>query len=230
MYLQKEESGGRGINAVQEEVKKIKNVIFDLGGVLVGLDAERCIRAFGRLGAGKVARYVAEHRTEDFFLDTETGRIGKEEFCERARAIAGNRASDQELVDAWNQLLTDIPDRKKKRLLQLRKAGYRLFLLSNTNVMHWELCATQLFNYGRWSVKDYFERCFLSYEMHLIKPSAEIFQEVLRQAEIVPEETLFIDDTPENCESARRLGIRTFLNAQEDDWLEAVGTSVLEEE
>ena len=117
--------------------KIIKNIIFDLGGVLVGLNPERCINAFREIGCGVLASYVEEHRTEDLFLETELGHIDEGEFCNEVRRIAHTDTPDKDIVWAWNQLLTGIPHEKLLRLARLKQQGYRLFLLSNTNSMHW---------------------------------------------------------------------------------------------
>ena len=204
--------------------EKIKNIVFDLGGVLVGLDPERCIEAFREIGCGEIAFYVEEHRTEDLFLDTELGRITRAQFCDEVRRLCGgDRAAtlpgDDRIVWAWNRLLTTIPDEKKARLLQLRERGYRLFLLSNTNEMHWTLCRDELFGYRGHTASDYFERIFLSYEMHLAKPSAEIFRETLRQTGINAGETLFIDDSELNCHAAEEVGITTLHENTGHRWL-----------
>ena len=200
---------------------ELKNIIFDLGGVLVGLDGQRCIDAFRKIGAQDIAFYVEEHRTEDLFFDTEVGNISQEEFCDETRRLSKCNASDKDIVWAWNRLLTGIPDYKKERLLQLHDR-YRLFLLSNTNVMHWNLCVDDLFPYKAYGVDDYFDQTFLSYEMHLIKPSEDIFTEVLRQAGIKANETLFIDDSQENCDAARKLGIRVLHETTGDDWIKKI--------
>ena len=197
----------------------IKNIIFDLGGVLVGLDSERCIDAFKKIGAYKVADYVEGHRTEDLFYDTEVGNISQHDFCNEVRRISECSARDEDIVWAWNQLLTVIPDEKKRRLLELHDKGFRLFLLSNTNEMHWTYCAEELFPYKHWIAEDYFEGIYLSYELHKIKPQEDIFRTVLADAGIKAEETLFIDDSKENCDAAHALGIHTFVNEDFDGWL-----------
>ena len=131
----------------------------------------------------------------------------------------GADVTNEEIIDAANKMLVEIPDEKKERLLQLKKAGYRLFLLSNTIDIHWDYCVEHLFPYRNHGVEDYFEHCFLSQRMHLAKPDARIYEEVVKQANIYPDETLFIDDLKENCEAAEKLGIHTFQNVKFDDWL-----------
>lgn len=198
----------------------IKNIVFDLGGVLCGLDAERCIRAFHQIGAEEVAVYVEEHRVEDLFLQSELGLITTEEFCEEVRRITQRPIDDEKIVWAWNELLTGITDERRQAVLELSKT-YRLFVLSNTNDMHWKKWEGILEEREeREGTKErVFEKCFLSYELHLAKPSREIFETVLQQADIKADETLFIDDSLKNCEAAQALGIHTYHNQHINDWL-----------
>ena len=199
----------------------VENIIFDLGGVLVDLNRHRCIGAFEAIGAAKVAEYVRTHRTKDLFLDIELGRASVEEFCDEVRNMSGIKVDNALIVAAWNQLLGTISAVRKQRLLALRQT-HRVFLLSNTNSMHWRFCE-QLFCEDSHNVTDYFERVFLSYEMHMAKPSQQIFEEVVREAAIDPAKTLFVDDSAENCKAAQQVGILPFVNTSFDRWLEELG-------
>lgn len=199
--------------------ENIKNIIFDMGGVLVGLDPTRCIHAFREVGCGNIAAYVEEHRTEDLFLDTELGRITTEEFCQEVRRICSANTSDERIVWAWNELLCPVSLEKLVRLRQLKERGYRLFLLSNTNTMHWEYCRDHFFTAEGATADNYFERIFLSYEMHLAKPDTAIFEEALRQAGINATETLFIDDSEANCLAAERVGVAALHETSGHRWL-----------
>lgn len=198
----------------------IKNIMFDLGGVLVSLHPERCIEAFRKVGCGALASYVEEHRTEDLFLDTELGRITQAQFCDAVRSLSHTATSDSDIIWAWNELLGDIPTRKLRRLAKLREAGCRLFLLSNTNVMHWTLCRDRLFTADGRQADSYFDRIFLSYEMHLAKPDAGIFRAALAEAGISAAETLFIDDREENCAAAASVGMDTLHETTGSLWEE----------
>lgn len=200
-------------------MQKIKNIIFDLGGVLVDLNEQSCIEAFEAIHAPTVGDYVRDHRTEDLFYDIEIGHTTTAEFCREVRRITAVPATDAEIVGAWNALLTTIADEKKQRLLSLRR-DYRLFLLSNTNDMHWRLCADHLFNYGPWRADDMFERIYLSYRLHLAKPDPAIFSYVLADAGLQADETLFIDDNADNCRAAQSLGIHTLLQSAANDWMQ----------
>ena len=197
-----------------------KNIIFDLGNVLVKLNPEGCIGAFKAIGMGELVDSNPQSEGMKLMSKLGVGMITTEEFCDAARKLTGTDVTNEEIIDAANKMLVVIPDEKKERLLQLKKAGYRLFLLSNTIDIHWGYCVEHLFPYQNYGVEDYFEHCFLSQRMHLAKPNARIYEEVIRQANIHPDETLFIDDLKENCEAAEKLGIHTFQNVKFDDWLE----------
>ena len=204
----------------------IKNIVFDLGGVLCGLDADRCIKAFFEIGAEEVAVYVQKHRVEDLFLRAELGQISTHEFCDEVRHITNRDLTDDRIVWAWNELLTGITEERKAAVTALSKR-YRLFVLSNTNDMHWTRWEEMSGMADRASVvagklsaaEPVFEKTFLSYRLHLAKPSHEIYETVLLQAGLQAEQTLFIDDSLTNCKAAEEVGIRTFHNKSINDWL-----------
>ena len=196
-----------------------KNIIFDLGNVLVKLNPEGCIGAFKAIGMGELVDSNPQSEGMKLMSKLGVGMMTTEAFCDAARELTGADVKNEEIIAAANKMLVVIPDEKKERLLQLKKAGYRLFLLSNTIDIHWDYCVELLFPYQNHGVEDYFEQCFLSQRMHLAKPNARIYEEVIRQANIHPDETLFIDDLKENCEAAEKLGIHTFQNVKFDDWL-----------
>lgn len=202
-------------------LKEIKNIIFDLGGVLANLDSERCIQAFDAIGCTAISSYVRQHRTEDLFYDIEIGHSTTADFCNEVRRICHSSATDGEIIGAWNALITDIPDERKALLMNLQ-GDYRIFLLSNTNDMHWRLCADHLFNYNQYRVSDMFECVYLSYRLHLAKPDKTIFTHVLVDAGLQPGETLFIDDNADNCRAAEELGIHTLLNKANNYWTQCL--------
>ena len=196
-----------------------KNIIFDLGNVLVKLDSPGCMNAFKALGMEKLTDFVAYPEAKKLMGELGIGLISTEQFCDAARDLTQTTVSNHQMIEAANRMLVVIPDEKKRRLLELKSKGYRLFLLSNTIDIHWDYCVENLFPYQGHNVDDYFEKVFLSQRLHLSKPDARIYEEVISQAEIVPEESLFIDDLKENCVAAEKLGIHTFQNVEFDDWL-----------
>jgi len=200
----------------------MKNIIFDFGGVLVNLDKRRCIDALRKIGAESIAWYVDECRQEDLFHDLEVGRTSPAEFCDEVRRKAkGCTASDEDICGAWNALLTGIPERRIRKLMAL-KGEYRLFLLSNTNPIHWGKAVADYFPLDGFGVDDYFEKTYLSYKLHLLKPDSEIYLHVLLDAKIQPAETLFIDDSPVNCAAASELGITALCVRDGDEWIDKV--------
>ncbi len=207
---------------------KYKNLIFDLGNVLVRLDTKGCMDAFKAIGMGQFSDYENYPECKLLMGKLGVGLISTEQFCDEARQLTGSSATDEQIKDAANKMLVEIPEEKKLRLLALRDKGYRLFLLSNTIDIHWDYCVEELFPLsvsglnGRkreYGVEHYFERVFLSQHLHLSKPDAKIYEAVIANTGIIPDETLFIDDLKENCEAAEKLGIHTFQNKEFNDWL-----------
>lgn len=188
--------------------KNIKNIVFDLGGVLIDLDFHRALRAFRQAGFEDIEEQVHSFSREGIFQQFETGAITADEFRTAIREKTRVALTDREIDDLWNLMLVNIPHEKLKLILDLR-GKYMVYLLSNTNPIHWDYTCKNAFNYHGFRVKDYFEQTFLSYEMHLAKPDKAIFEKMLEEANLLPEETFFIDDSETNCNAASELGIRT---------------------
>lgn len=198
--------------------KNIKNIIFDFGGVLVDLNQPRCIKAFADLGLN-VIPYLNHYLSQGIFLKMELGEVSPKEFWEEVRLLFHSpELTDLQLKNAWNSMLETIPVERLEKLRSLRKKYEKIYLLSNTNVLHWEK-GKRLFNIEGKNVNDYFDRIFLSCDLHLSKPDIKIFEKVLQKTEIKPEETLFIDDSEANCKAAEKLGISTFCPQTGNDWL-----------
>lgn len=201
------------------DLKGIKNIVFDFGGVLVDLDRERCISAFENLGVN-VREALGQYVQSGVFSDLELGEIDAEEFCDALRQIASRPdIPDRKIIDAWNEFLVGIPRERLECLAGLKK-NYKLFLLSNTNRIHWTLATNDLFLYRGRTVDYYFDQVFLSYKMGLAKPDSRIFEQAVKEAKIRPEETLYIDDSAENCAAAAKEGMRTFNSTKAGDWME----------
>ncbi len=201
----------------------IKNIIFDMGGVLFDLNAARCVSAFEAIGAHKTAAYVRDFRTEDLFYLIEMSSGTTAQFCREVRSLDGINASDDEITAAWNSLLEPTPQCKRELLLSLKSEGYRLFLLSNTNEIHWNKAKTLIAGEDN-DVNDIFEHIFLSCDMNLRKPDKEIFRSVLCEVVIRPEDTLFVDDNASNIAAAQQLGIRTFHETDGHRWVDLIRT------
>lgn len=197
--------------------KGIKNLIIDFGGVLIDLNRQRCIDNFKRLGLPDVEAALDLYHQQDFFQKYEKGLISSADFRNTIRERIATPVTDNQIDNAWNSFLVGIPGYKLEQLLQLRK-DYVVYLLSNTNEMHWMWSCKYAFPHKAFRVEDYFEQIYLSYEMKMAKPDIEIFQKVLDETGILPKETLFIDDSEANCRSAEALGISTYTPAASEDW------------
>ena len=186
--------------------KKIKNIVFDLGGVLVDLDFKAAINGLQKAGFANVKEQLMALDQGGIFQKFELGEITTEEFRTAIRENSTVTLTDEEIDALWNAMLLEIPREKLELILDLR-GKYMVYLLSNTNSIHWDYVCKNAFNYRGFRVNDYFEETFLSYEMHLAKPNKAIFEKVLHDANLLPEETLFIDDSEANCKAAEEVGI-----------------------
>ena len=188
--------------------KNIKNIVFDLGGVLVDLDFKAAINGLQEAGFANVKEQLMAFDREGIFQKFELGEITADEFRSAIRENSTVELTDEEVDNLWTAMLLEVPREKLELILDLR-GKYMVYLLSNTNSIHWDYVCKNAFNYRGFRVNDYFEETFLSYEMHLAKPDKAIFEKVLEEANLLPEETLFIDDSEANCKAASELGIHT---------------------
>lgn len=195
----------------------IKNLLIDFGGVLIDLDRHRCIENFKKLGFENVEDLLNIYHQQGIFMQQEKGLITSAEFRSGVREMMGKEVTDRQIDAAWNSFLVGIPTYKLDLLLKLREK-YVVYLLSNTNETHWEWSCEHVFPYKGFQVKDYFEKIYLSFEMKMVKPDAEIFNAVLDDASIDPKEAFFIDDSGANCEIAQSLGISTYTPKAGEDW------------
>ena len=199
-----------------KQFKNITTLIFDLGGVIVNLDLNRCILNFKQLGLKNFEQYLGNFGQSGFFLQFEKGQIGVNEFRNEIRKLATKPLTDAQIDEAWCSFLCNIPSQKLELLLELKKK-FRLLLLSNTNALHIEVSTKNEFAKAGTTLSDIFEKCYFSYEMGMAKPDAEIFEAVLADAGVKADECLFLDDGTKNIEQASKLGIPSYLvNIKED--------------
>lgn len=197
--------------------KDIKNLLIDFGGVLVDLNRPRCIEHFRRIGWEEAGTMLDACHQQGIFHRMDEGTITTAEFRDAIRQQIGHHVPDADIDNAWYSFLDGIPANKLELLLELKK-HYHVFLLSNVGSLHWEWSCKHLFSYQGHRVEDYFERIFLSYRLKMTKPNPAIFRTVLQETGIVPAETLFIDDSAENCRVAETLGIATYTPQAHEDW------------
>jgi putative hydrolase of the HAD superfamily len=190
----------------------IKNILFDLGNVLLDLKIDRTEEAFRELLQEDFEKAYLTYEGEQLFERFEVGQISPFEFVRGMRAAAQVPLTDDDVIDSWNALLEGIPT-PRMEWLQGLSSGYDLYLLSNTNALHMMWLDEYLHDAHGSSLdtfKSIFQHCFLSYQIRMRKPESEVFQYVLEQAGIKPEETLFVDDRLDNIQAARGLGYQTY--------------------
>jgi len=200
----------------------IKTVAFDLGGVIITIDQSQAISRFKEIGATNVEEWLDPYTQTGIFGDLEHGLISAEDFRKELSRLIGKEVTKGQCAYAWQGYAKDVPARNLELVRKLRQQGYRVVLLSNTNpyMMMWAMSPE--FDGQGHSLADYFDHCYLSYEMKLMKPSENIFRQVLMQEQTFPDEILFVDDGPRNVAAASQLGFRTFCPENGKDWTKEI--------
>ena len=197
----------------------IKNILFDMGGVIFRQNTEEAFRRFQALGID-TDYYMGAYGQKDFFLDVETGEIDADTFCEKmAEATGRNRISFEEAQYAWLGFMRDVPTQRLHNLLELRR-HYHLCLLSNTNPFIMEYMRSSRFSDDGLPITHYFDTLFCSYEMHAYKPNADIFELALATDGMKAEECIFVDDSKKNTDAAHALGFHVLHVQPDEDWME----------
>lgn len=195
------------------------NLLFDFGGVLVDLDKSRCIAAFDAIGFD-VRPFIGTYAQVGVLSRLERGEVTIQEFCAELRALSANAdITDEAIVHAWQQYLLDVPEERLEMLLKAHR-HYPLYVLSNTNEVHWAMARDGYFRYKDLHVEDFFDGVFLSCRLGCEKPSPQIFQSVVEGIGCAPEEILFFDDSAVNCDAARACGLQALLAPAGSVWLQ----------
>ena len=190
---------------------QIKNIIFDLGGVIINLDIPKTISEFNKLSNQPFESIYNQLQQTPVFDLFDKGQITEKDFFVELKKALQNDVTDEELLFAWNAMLLDFPKHRLELLSKL-KPNYRLFLLSNTNESHvLEFEKTLVASHGYQNLEPFFEKVYYSCRMNQRKPNADIFESVLNENNLIAEETLFIDDSPQHVEGALTLGIKAML-------------------
>lgn len=189
----------------------IKNIIFDLGGVLLNIDYSKTIHAFEALGHPQFEVQFSQTMASPLFEDLETGRITEDDFLTHISARLNKTVTNQQIITAWNAMILDFRTDCLPVLESLSR-HYQLYLLSNTNIIHLKYFR-EIFtrDTGKPALEDYFIKAWYSHEIGLRKPHREIYEFALKEGKMVAGETLFIDDLSQNIEGAKTLGIQTRL-------------------
>ena len=187
-------------------MKNIKNIIFDLGGVILNIDFKRTEDALKELGIDNFSTYMSKVHISSFFKEYEMGKIDDAAFIKSIQSLSPKPLTEAEVINAWNALLLDFPQ-ERIELLRTLKKKYRLFLLSNTNLIHYRKYQEQIYLQTGGYLEDLFEKTYYSHSVHLSKPDVAIFQLVIKENKLIPAETLFVDDTESNLPGAIQAGL-----------------------
>jgi glucose-1-phosphatase len=192
----------------------VRNIIFDFGGVICDLDIDRTKRKFREFGLAKhtggMTQEQAGHAFDELFEQLESGKISPDFFRQSIREYYAKPPTDQEINDAWNALLLEIPEHRV-RLLEKIRADYRIFLLSNSNQIHYDFYLKRFSEqFGYPDFDALFEKAWFSFRIGMKKPDIEIFEYVLAVQGLVAAETLFIDDTLMHVKAAESIGIQGY--------------------
>jgi putative hydrolase of the HAD superfamily len=195
---------------MKPNLTNIKNIVFDLGNVLLNLDFDASIRAFQKLGLNSEVVNRQQAYANPVFYELETGKTTPDKFREKVRQILKNpKATDREIDDAWCAMIRDIPARRVEMVKKLAK-NYRVYLFSNTNAIHIRRLHAEFRSIYGIEFPSLFVKDFYSHEIHERKPDLVSYKKVIELSGIIPSETLFVDDLEKNISGAEKAGLKTF--------------------
>jgi len=218
----------------------VKDIIFDLGGVLLELNMQGVGEACKRLGINPELFFVKadEENTSTVchgisaskaITAYQVGEMTSEAFLALVLSYCDEGITRDDVIEAWNACIGIIPRERLDMILELRRKGYHTHLLSNTNDLHWEEIKRRYFSTEGYTCQDLFDHIFVSHEMHLAKPEPEIYLEAVRKIGRPAAECLFIDDALVNVEAAQKEGLQgAWLDIQKPDALKSVLCKYLE--
>lgn len=192
-------------------MKNYKNILFDFGGVLFNIDFQLTIKAFKELGFEDFDNMFSQYKINNFFADFEKGLITDEAFYDILIKESSVSVNKEDIKNAWNKMLLSYR-MESMEYLKILQEKYSLFLLSNTNSIHYNDFMASLNNIKEANpLNSYFTKAWYSHEIGYRKPDFNCYEFILEDAGIVAAETLFIDDTAVNLEAAKKLGFQTHL-------------------
>lgn len=198
----------------------VKNVILDLGGVLLDYNPQKTFSALKRIFTPESSESIQWDEIPDIVVAMETGRWTKHEFLDYIKKACKPDVIEEEIIDAWCAMILEFPHDRVEMVKTLSEK-YRVFLLSNTNAFHIKYFEKEFKNRYHFSLHHLFTKVYYSSEIGFRKPDAKSFQFVLNDAGIKAEETILVDDREENCKAAESMGMQS-LKVHENSGLEAV--------
>jgi putative hydrolase of the HAD superfamily len=200
---------------------KYDHIILDFGGVIYNINYHLSVVEFEKLGFEKFDEWYSQAKQHDLFDSLETGKVSELEFYNEVRKISGIEIKNTEIELAWNSLLIDLPISRIELLKQLSKR-YELYLLSNTNFIHARAFKNSIDEEIGWNAfAKNFKQVYLSHEINKRKPDTNTFEFVIETNKLNRDKTLFVDDSKQHIEGAKKTGIDTyFLDLKNGDSIE----------
>ena len=186
----------------------IKNIIFDLGGVVIDLQRRMAIDALDRLGLSDASALLGEYEQKGPFLMLETGEISSSEVYDILMPHCKKGTTCTDIRDAFEEFLKELPIERLRMLEKLRDKGYRLYVLSNTNPIMYNHWIDNAFRQDGKSMNDYFDGIVTSFQERMCKPNPDLFKRVVERYNLKPEETLMLDDSEANVKAAKSIGLQ----------------------
>ncbi len=184
------------------------NLLFDLGGVIVDIRRQRCVDAFKALGFADIDHYLGDYGQKGAFLALEDGSMTPAQFRDAIRRHIPHAVTDEEIDRAFTDFIIGIPRHRLRALRRLRAEGHRLYVISNTNPIMWNSVLHDAFAQEGGDITTYFDGVVTSFEAGACKPDERIFRLCCERFGIKPEETVFFDDSADNCTKGAALGFR----------------------
>lgn len=202
-------------------MKPIKNIVFDLGGVIIDLDRQESVDRFVAMGIKEAPDMLNPYRQHGVFLESEDGSITADEFIEKLSEMSGAALSYDTVAHGWLGFLKKVSQPKLDYIESLRKE-YNVYLLSNTNPFVMDFAKSTNFCEAGKPITAYFDKIYASCEMKVAKPHKEIFELMIADSGMVPSETLFLDDGEANVKMGDSFGFHTYQPLDGEDWIETV--------
>ncbi len=201
----------------------IKNLLFDLGGVIMEIRRLNAVHSLERLGMTDADSFLGEYSQKGPFLKLEEGAITPDEFRKEIRKLIKTEVSDAQIDSAFCDFLIGIPP-KRLEYLRVLKKNYNIYMLSNTNPIMWNTRIAEEFRQEGHDINYYFDGIITSFEAKSIKPDRKIFETVVSKLGIIPEETLFLDDSQKNLDTASSMGFKTALVTPGSEFIDIISS------
>lgn len=186
----------------------VKNLLFDLGGVIMNIRRQNAVDALIKIGMADADSFLGDYAQQGPFLKLEEGAISESEFRNEIRVLIPVDVTDEQIDDAFCHFLLGIPKYRLDALETLHKS-YKIYMLSNTNSIMWNSVISDEFKKAGHDINYYFDGLVTSFEAKCVKPDVKIFNSVVENFNIKPEETIFFDDSQANIDAAAALGFKT---------------------